>query len=411
MLKTVDIQNFQSHKNTHLDLTNGVNSIIGISNHGKTSILRAINWVITNRPSGEAFVSNFVRDEKGNQKEDCIVTLTTDTHVVSRVRGAKRNLYILDGKELEAIGMAVPQEIQDALNFSTVNIQAQMEMPFLLASTAGEVAQFFNRIVHLDTIDTYLSDIESKKRATKSELELARTNLKSTEDDLAKYDWVDRAQELMAKLKDAKERSTALFAQYEQLRQSIKAYQEYAEIIEQSSVVDKAITILEHVKDCKTRQQTYLQEYHILHDSISSYKEFDKFLQSIQFIDKAVLLLGSLETLQKRRDALRTTANNLASLMNDFIRNQKDIESASCVTYAEKLIKKISGLQANKVGLKLMHSNLWASIEEYKLYQQTLDAFEGEFAVLKSQLPATCPSCGQPLSADYLAEHVGASHG
>ena len=52
----IKLYNFQSHANTELDLTKHFNVVIGESNQGKTSILRAIRWVAENKPSGKGMV-------------------------------------------------------------------------------------------------------------------------------------------------------------------------------------------------------------------------------------------------------------------------------------------------------------------------------------------------------------------
>ena len=71
MIQSLKIQNFQSHKNSELVFSEGINIITGSSNNGKTAILRALGWVITNRPQGLAFKSYFA-----DKKDSCKVTLT-----------------------------------------------------------------------------------------------------------------------------------------------------------------------------------------------------------------------------------------------------------------------------------------------------------------------------------------------
>lgn len=55
-VKSIDIENFQSHENTHIDFDMGLNIIIGESNNGKSSILRAMDWVVDNQPLGTDFI-------------------------------------------------------------------------------------------------------------------------------------------------------------------------------------------------------------------------------------------------------------------------------------------------------------------------------------------------------------------
>ena len=55
MLKELQLVNFQSHKNTNLVFDPGFNCIVGPSDNGKSVIIRAINWIRTNRPKGSDF--------------------------------------------------------------------------------------------------------------------------------------------------------------------------------------------------------------------------------------------------------------------------------------------------------------------------------------------------------------------
>ena len=59
MIKSLSIKNYQSHKDSYLEFSEGVNCILGGSDNGKTAIIRAINWIMTNRPLGESFRSNW----------------------------------------------------------------------------------------------------------------------------------------------------------------------------------------------------------------------------------------------------------------------------------------------------------------------------------------------------------------
>ena len=75
MISGLLLKNFQSHKKTILHFHPGVNAIIGKSNSGKTAILRALYWIIYNRPSGISFVSFWNRDKKGNPIEPTLAQI------------------------------------------------------------------------------------------------------------------------------------------------------------------------------------------------------------------------------------------------------------------------------------------------------------------------------------------------
>ncbi len=172
MIKSIRIEDFQSHKLTHIDLDPGVNVIIGRSDSGKTSILRALNWVINNKPSGEAFLRH------GSKETGVAISLDNDT-IITRYRKNKDSVYYLNDQEFKAFGQDVPKEIRDEINIGSLNTQRQMDAPFLLSFTPGEVGRLLNEIVKLDQIDHALVKINRMVRATSTELNTEEARLES----------------------------------------------------------------------------------------------------------------------------------------------------------------------------------------------------------------------------------------
>ena len=50
MFTRLEIKNFQSHKNTTIDFDKNINSICGETDNGKSAVIRAIKWIVENRP-------------------------------------------------------------------------------------------------------------------------------------------------------------------------------------------------------------------------------------------------------------------------------------------------------------------------------------------------------------------------
>lgn len=158
MIQSVALQNFQSHKESILELAPGVNILTGDSDSGKTAILRALAWVLTNRPTGEAF-------RRIGSKSTSVIVDTSDG-AITRVRSDKENLYFGPyAEKLAAIGTSVPESVVKLLNMDAdLNIQRQLDAPFLLSCSAGEVAQRLNTVVGLDDIDVGLSNVQRRVR-------------------------------------------------------------------------------------------------------------------------------------------------------------------------------------------------------------------------------------------------------
>jgi DNA repair ATPase RecN len=168
MFKSIVLQNFQSHKDTTLEFDPGVNVIIGDSDSGKTAILRALTWVLTNRPTGEAFRRYGTSETR--------VKVETIEGSVERLRADNGNLYWVGVERLAAIGTSVPESVLKLLKMDPeVNIQRQLDAPFLLSCSPGEVAQRLNASVGLDEIDVGLVNVARRVRQGQLIFEQAET--------------------------------------------------------------------------------------------------------------------------------------------------------------------------------------------------------------------------------------------
>jgi DNA repair exonuclease SbcCD ATPase subunit len=191
MIKSLHIKNIQSHRDTLLDFAAGVNVIVGSSDSGKSAVLRALLWPPTNRPTGDAFRSTWGGDASVEIKTD-------NKAAVTRIKAGKRNAYVLgdqpDNIAFEAVGAGdPPAEILAALNLADVNVQRQMDSPFLLSSewTPGRVAEYLNEAAGLDAIDRATANIEAVVRKNKADLENEKAALKNNEAKFAALDYVD----------------------------------------------------------------------------------------------------------------------------------------------------------------------------------------------------------------------------
>ena len=192
MIKNLRLCNYQSHKDSYLGFSEGINVICGSSNHGKTALIRALNWVITNRPQGLSFKSSFA-----DKKDTCKVTLEINNQKIVREKSASINQYEVGSSLLGTIGNDVPSEVVSAINMSDINIQSQFDKHFLLLDSAGEVGRTINKIVKLDNIDELISNITSKINSTNKELEIKKKDLDKLYIDLEKFKDFDSIEKLV----------------------------------------------------------------------------------------------------------------------------------------------------------------------------------------------------------------------
>lgn len=190
MLKSIKIRNFQSHEDTELRLHSGVNVIVGTSDSGKSAITRAIRWCAFNQGAGN-IVSDF-SDGKSTSVE-----IETDEHSIRRTK-EKWNGYVVDGKELKAIGKGVPEEVQAAFNLDSINVQNQHDPTFLLAMRPGEIGKYLNQIVDLESIDDVSSHLHGKRLVVGQDLNRAHERQESLKADIEKLKYLDDVEALLS---------------------------------------------------------------------------------------------------------------------------------------------------------------------------------------------------------------------
>jgi len=195
MMRKLTIQNFQAHKDSTFDLLPGINVITGASDAGKSSVIRALLWAITNRPQGDAFRSHFA-----GPKDRTKVSVEMDSGNVSIRRMAQGNFYEVDGEELKAIRTDVPEQVQRKFDLAEQNIQTQFVPYFLLQDTDGEVARKINAACDLGVIDVVLANANTAASTTALALDSAKKELELEKAEVAKLDWVEEAQNALGKL-------------------------------------------------------------------------------------------------------------------------------------------------------------------------------------------------------------------
>jgi len=169
MLEKIEIRNFGNHTKQDIEFGSGVTTIVGSNFAGKSTIIRALRWVVLNRPAGDQFI-NWEADKAS-------VRLSFDDSRITRKRGKGDNTYRYNKMDYAAFGNDVPPLIRDTLNISDINFQNQHAAPFWFCETAGEVSRQLNTIVNLEVIDTTLSNVASELRKARAVVEITQERL------------------------------------------------------------------------------------------------------------------------------------------------------------------------------------------------------------------------------------------
>lgn len=312
MIKTLEINNFQSYKGTLLNFHPGVNVIVGTSDSGKSAVLRALRWVCTGIPRGDGFRSHWGGDTE--------VHLETDNCIVTRGKTNSDNMYVLNEEtEFRAFGTDVPEEIVEALNLDeTVNLQKQLDQPYLISETPGAVAQHFNRMAHLEKIDIGLKNVQSQIRATEQSMQFKTAELKAVEESKTTYAYLADAERALIVIETRQERVNELQTAADNLRdlmQDIVTIDQKIERAEKPLQAEKSVDYLIQVQSKVEQEKTLKNALKLLVEDIETVDErISKAEQYISGLDSVNSLLAKVEAIKVDKNvqqALKTFIQDL----------------------------------------------------------------------------------------------------
>jgi exonuclease SbcC len=257
MIETLTIANFLSHKETEIEFSEGVNIIIGPTDSGKSAIIKALKWLIQNRPLGDGMRSSWGGDTEVTVRVTIIdpEQLVDDSVTITRVRDNTSNGYRIGKSKFNAIKGDIPLEVSQALNLTDLNIQTQFDPHFLLGKSSGEVAQYFNKIAHLDRIDTALQNIQKWSKEVQKKVDYNTDALNGAKERLNAYGCLDAVEGILISLEEKENRRERIYKDRESLLKTIKSIQKVNEDLQEvdflSELDDKVTSILATIKKQK----------------------------------------------------------------------------------------------------------------------------------------------------------------
>lgn len=196
MFEKLVLENFQKYEKKVLDLSSPITLLVGATEAGKSTILRALRWVCLNRPIGVEELIRWGEDR-------CSVRLFLDGgKQILRSSGPGGNLYNLNERPepYAAVGFGVPPDIENLLNLSPASFALQIDPPYLFTASPGEVSKELNSIVNLGLIDSTLKHLSQDLKKTKTRVEVCKERLGQAREERDGLLWVEEAEAAFARL-------------------------------------------------------------------------------------------------------------------------------------------------------------------------------------------------------------------
>ena len=338
---------------TTIDLSPGVNAVIGANDRGKSTILAACGWVVTGKPAGSTVMS-----WDGSDLTE-VELLFSDGMSITRSREGESNSYLLmlqDGSEMEfkAFGNSVPDEIVDSLAFDDINFQGQANNIFPMQLTAGEFGNLVNKYFRLDEIHTTMKRLTSESKRWAGEESSAALKIEAAEEEIAKLGWVSGAEGKLDVVEGKLRAASAKQEQAKRIREILILLQEARDSIPAlAKIIDLANPIARASKAAAKASE--------LRNTAS--KTSDQLVE----LNEAQKKTAELSKILAVRDAVRTA--------------KKKAERAEKLRKDGKAVTGLLNTLATDVNKQLLH-------------QQQIHTLSQKITAIRKSLPPVCPLCG-----------------
>lgn len=410
-IRKVEIKNFQSHEQTNIDFKEGINVISGSSNNGKSAILRAIQWVVTNSPGGQDFITI--------GKDECSVSLTLSNgnHITrTKTRSGNVNTYTvrlheaLNDTLLTGFGSGVPLEVREALGITRPEyiFASQLEAPFLISETPKVRAERIGNLDELGKIDKALTDVNDDMRLHAKQTKSLDVEIKKDKKELENLQLsLTKERKILHKINAVHQHITQHVAISKQLQIIIQRWID----IEQTetnlqSICEQAERI---VKFYPEQLPQAVEELHLLLEKQNRLAQIETELSGIKVINDLTLTTlihqsDEVEQQTKQFSVLERIKNNLTTLKLDHQEAKRQVNNRvatidlSSAEYQIEQHRKVTVIKDSlKTQMNEMVKNKQIEEEAERDISNSIDAL-----VVWLQTEQTCPVCAQDTKHIHL---------
>lgn len=398
MLQDLLIENFQSHKRTKVEFSPNLTAIIGLNNHGKSAIIRALKKVIRDEPDGNAFISDGA--------DELHITLNTDKGKVERLLrlsgGSDSNKYVVNDT-LEFVKFSktgIPVEVLSVLDISDyqqfgdldfdMNFQNQFDNLFLivgqgLPSIRGKV---LSKITGIDKIQRAIQLVGVEEKRLVQEIKRIDIDLTQLRTDLLKYDNLPYLSELQ---KDVLEKSKKYEDQVIFIDSCKEKYNEIKVISQSAKIAKRRVSILDIPPSEVDAIEGIQKKLEVINEVISLYNEIStkEGIVSIVLEDTTENLVSLLNCIK-----IMCVSNELLCKINEVESLcQIEIPINDEIVLRQESLRKLINLQTQ---LNNLIGEIELKTEELKEFTNMESQLLNDQIQLQQQLKV-CPMCGRPF--------------
>lgn len=419
------LENFQSHENTVLEFSEGLNLFTGESGQGKSAVLRGFAFIFEN------FGRNPRRFIKKGTDFARVTIYLSNGYVISRIieksKSGKNGYEIYNPKDgsVESTNTKGLSLVQDILGFNKLNIDTGKDIPinfmkqgtswFFVGDgyTSSERAKIVGSIYGTHYADAVIKDLEGDLKKYNAQIKATDKEKSTIQENIDSFSYLPQMHTQITELEqlnvevtelmERKEKITTLLKKQESIENDIR---ELNDVIKDLSHIENLYTEMYQVKDLMQKRNDIQKLYRSLTTIIADGKESKHVAEQLMNLSNAQLLLDEISELVKDKSTYEGLLSKSTQLTDTKNRLEKEIdvsseiiEKTNSLIDVENILKELKLLMSTKESVESLMNTL-TSIEEEENKQKhkiALVISENEKLVNQYKVLLTeigkCPVC------------------
>ncbi|WP_144537257.1 metallophosphoesterase [Bacillus thuringiensis] len=419
------LENFQSHENTVLEFSEGLNLFTGESGQGKSAVLRGFAFIFEN------FGRNPRRFIKKGTDFARVTIYLSNGYVISRVieksKSGKNGYEIYNPKDgsVESTNTKGLSLVQDILGFNKLNIDTGKDIPinfmkqgtswFFVGDgyTSSERAKIVGSIYGTHYADAVIKDLEGDLKKYNAQIKATDKEKNTIQENIDSFSYLPQMHTQITELEQLNIEVTELMARKEKITTLLKEQEsiendirELNDVIKDLSDIEDLHTEIYQVKDLIQKRNDIQKLYRSLTTIIADGKESKHVAEQLMNLSNAQSLLDEISKLVKDKTTYEELLLKSTQLTDTKNRLEKEInvsseiiEETNSLIDAENMLNELKVLISKKESVESLMYKL-TSIEEeenkqthkIELVISENEKLVNQYKVLLTEI-GKCPVC------------------
>lgn len=194
-ISKIILHNFQGYKDETIVLKPGLNVLHGSSDSGKTSILRAISFVLYNYPRAKTLIHS-------GEEETRVTICFSDGISVTRILGDRNDVEVIDAKGHKKlypkIDKTLPDEVKKALGNPPedefngfISYADQFSRMFLVDLNSTDLSRSLSHLSGIEILEETAKELMSNYKSVEKQSKLDDRKYRNLLDERAAYSFLD----------------------------------------------------------------------------------------------------------------------------------------------------------------------------------------------------------------------------